>query len=293
LRKTIGVFRLARRSLFVAIALISSGAAAGQSPRAEFEAASIKINRDRSERPTLMRPILQKSGRVLMTNQPLRDVIRAAYGINESQIVGGPSWIGMTGFDVDARGAAGMSIETARTMLQALLADRFSLAVHREQRQQPVYELTVAARNGRPGPQLRAAKGECLPVTRPAGMPPLPPPPPPGLTEAIPLLFARTAFKCPSIFMAGYVSARAVSLDALSTELEPVVGRPVLNRTGLTGEFDIDLSYSPGLEAATAGTDLAPQLATALRDQLGLRLAARRRAVDVLVIDRATMPSEN
>ena len=111
--------------------------------------------------------------------------------------------------------------------------------------------------------------------------------------EAIPLLFARTAFKCPSIFMAGYVSARAVSLDALSTELEPVVGRPVLNRTGLTGEFDIDLSYSPGLEAATAGTDLAPQLATALRDQLGLRLAARRRAVDVLVIDRATMPSEN
>jgi uncharacterized protein (TIGR03435 family) len=72
-----------------------------------------------------------------MRNQTVRDLIRAAYGVRENELVGGPDWIRSTGFDLEARGAADMSAETARAMLRTLLADRFSLAVHREQRELP------------------------------------------------------------------------------------------------------------------------------------------------------------
>jgi uncharacterized protein (TIGR03435 family) len=240
-----------------------------------------------------MRPILQKGGRVLMTNQTLRDLIRTAYGVRENELIGGPGWSRSTGFDLEARGASDMSAETARVMLRTLLAERFSLAVHREQRDQPIYVLTMATRN-RLGPQLKAADAPCAPVTQPKGMPPPPPPPPKGIVESVPLMVDRASLQCPSIFFAGFFSARSVSMDVLATELAESVGRTVVNRTGLVGEFDLDLTYAPDLNALAAPDAASvPGLTTALQEQLGLKLEASRGPVEVLVIDRAAMPTEN
>lgn len=83
-------------------------------------------------------------------------------------------------------------------------------------------------------------------------------------------------------------------MDLLASELAEVAGRPVVNRTGLRGEFDFDLSYAPDLNAVPAPeAATAPGLTTALQEQLGLRLEASRGPVEVLVIDRALMPTEN
>jgi uncharacterized protein (TIGR03435 family) len=282
----------------IAVALLvgadSSAPIEAQSmPPATFDVASVRINRDSSDRPTFVRPVLQPGGRVVMINQTLQDVILTAYGVREHELTGGPDWIRSTGFDLEARAASDISAETARAMLRALLADRFSLAVHRERRDLPVYVLTMAARDARPGPQLRPAGAQCLPATRPKGMPPGPPPskvpaqpPPLGAADRPP--------RCPSIFTRGHFSGRAVSLDVLAGELADVTGRPVVNRTALTGEFDLDLSYTPDLAAQPApDAAIVPGLPTALQEQLGLKLDAGRGPVDVLVIDRAVMPSEN
>jgi uncharacterized protein (TIGR03435 family) len=227
-----------------------------------------------------------------MKNQTVSDLIRTAYAVNDNQVTGGPGWIRSTAFDLDARGPADMSADTARAMLRELLADRFSLAVHREQRQLPIYALTLAARDGRPGPQLRPSAAQCAPMTPPKGLPP--PPPPPGTMDTVSLMVAPTLRRCPSMFMTGHVSARAVSLDVLAMELTQLTGRPVVNRTGLSGEFDIDLSYAPDLNAAPPpGTATAPELTTAVREQLGMRLDPGRGPVEVLVIDRVMMATDN
>jgi uncharacterized protein (TIGR03435 family) len=104
----------------------------------------------------------------------------------------------------------------------------------------------------------------------------------------------RGPLRCPSIFLPGLFSARSVSMEVLATELAEPVGRAVVNRTGLVGEFDLDLSYTPDLNALAApDAATAPGLTTALQEQLGLKLEASRGSVEVLVIDRALMPTEN
>ena len=279
------------RTLLLA-AMAATAAAAAQTPAATFEVASIRINREVSDRPTLLRPVLQNA-RVSMRNQSLSDLIRAAYGADENELIGGPDWVRSTGFDLEARGTAGMSADTARAMLRALLAERFALDVHREKRDLPIYELMVTARNGRPGAQLRPAAAQCAPLTRPNGMPP-PPPSPKGAMDVVPLMIEGAPPRCPSISVPGHYSARAVSMDALASELTEVTGRPVLNRTGLMGEFDFDLIYAPVLNAlAVPDAAARPELTTALQEQLGLKLEAGRGPVEVLVIDRAQMPTEN
>src|SRR4029434_5096200 len=133
-------------------ALVFEASPQAQSPQAStrFEVASIRVNRDSSDRPTLVRPILQPGGRVLMRGQTLRDLIVTAYGVRQPQLIGGPAWAGSTSFDLEARGSTDTSPDAARAMLRALLADRFSLTVHREQRELPVYVLTSSPRNGQP-----------------------------------------------------------------------------------------------------------------------------------------------
>jgi uncharacterized protein (TIGR03435 family) len=82
-------------------------------------------------------------------------------------------------------------------------------------------------------------------------------------------------------------------MDVMASELAEVVGRPVVNRTGLGGEFDFDLSYTPDLSVRAPDAATAPGLTTAMQEQLGLKLEAGRGPVEVLVIDRALMPTEN
>jgi uncharacterized protein (TIGR03435 family) len=112
-----------------------------QEPQASerFEVASIRVTRDSSDRSTLLRPVLQPRGRVLVRGQTVRDLIVTAYGVRQSQLIGGPTWAGSSSFDLEAPGPSDSSADIARAMLRALLADRFLLTVHSEQREVPVY----------------------------------------------------------------------------------------------------------------------------------------------------------
>src|SRR5688572_7941834 len=212
---------LFRIFLLAAAGVSTAAAPIAQTLAPKFEVASIRLNRDQSVAPNRLRPILEPGGRVYLRNQTLREIILAAYGVNDNELVGGPDWIRSTDFDVDARGPAGMSADTARAMLRELLADRFSLAVHGERRELPIYVLTLAAGDGRRGPQLRPAGVQCTALTTPKGVPP-PPPPPSALVETTPLFVAGAPPRCPSMFMTGHVSARALTMDAFARALAPI-----------------------------------------------------------------------
>ena len=106
-------------------------------------------------------------------------------------------------------------------------------------------------------------------------------------------LVARTAMRCGSMLVAGMVSARAITMELFIVRLSAFVGRPVVDRTGLTGDFDLDLSYTPEFPrrgAIGVPTD-GPSIFTALQEQLGLKLESQRGPVDVFVIDRVEQPT--
>lgn len=230
-----------------------------------FEVVSVKRNVSGEQGSS---SIVQPGGRYNATNMTLRMLMKTAYGVHDDQIAGGPGWINADRFDVAGKAAADRPTasfrDEARLMLRSALADRFQLQFHRERREIPVYALTLARRDGSFGPQLRRSHPEeCSgsATDRPCGS---------G--------FAR----------AGHLGARALDLSMLVSRLGTWTDRVLVDRTGLSGLFDWDLQWTPEDLTADASTNVA--LVTALREQLGLKLDARREPADVLVIDRVARP---
>lgn len=259
-----------------------------------FELASVKVNR--TGQPFGMGPTLQPGGRVRAINVLLIDLIRAAYGVEENQIVSAPP-VPDVFYDIEARTSPTATVADAAGMLRTLLADRFGFKAHRETRPLPVYTLLRVSRTTL-GPALKPSGNECAPLTFPAAgrnAPPPPPPPPPSM-EGSPIAANRRFSRCPTVFFPGGISARAVDMEGFAGALALFVHRPVIDRTELRGDFDIDLSYAPdyalGPDAAPS-TSSAPSLVTALREQLGLRLESTRAPVEVLVVDQIRPPTEN
>ena len=228
----------------------------------------------------------------------VRELIAAAHGIQDNQITGGPGWLASDRFEVLATTSPDVTMASARAMLRALLADRFGLATHMEQRDLPVYVLGLARDDRRLGTELRQSGAQCAPPTGPRNVPmPPPPPPPPPVTGRV-LELDGGGLPCPSMVFnnvtSGHWSIRGWSMERLAQRLTGTLGRPVIDRSGLQGAFDIDLTYgsqAPALESS-ASTDI-PALTTALREQLGLRLESTRAPIDVLVVDRVEQPSDN
>jgi bla regulator protein blaR1 len=249
-------------------------------------------------------------GRLDMTNMPLRRLIRQAYDIHETQIIGGPDWLDSQGFDVTATFAGDQSPERRRAMMQTLLRDRFKLTFHAEKRDMPIYALVMARTDKGLGEGLRKTEeGACLP--RGAGLPAAPstsgpPPAPPSPFDPD----ARAA--CGSIvFGPGRLFAHGVPIDMLANALGnlPAItafNRIVQNQTGLEGTYDFDFKFAneaggrggpfippPGAGAVAATPGDEPVLFTALQEQLGLKLDARRSNVEVMVIDSVEKPDPN
>lgn len=268
-----------------------------------FEVASVKPNNDPNGRiGGRLAP-----GRFDGTNLSLRRLIRQAYDIHESQIIGGPDWVNTQGFDVSAT-TGGKPPDQMRFMMQSLLRDRFKLAFHTERRDMPIYALVVARNDGRLGDGLRRTPdGACLPrgAALPAGTPPSTPGPPP----VPPSPFDPSAqAPCGSIiFGPGRLLAHGVPIDMLARSLGGLpaltaFNRIVQNQTGLDGTYEFDFKFAnefagrggtfpPPGAAPTPGDE--PALFTALQEQLGLKLESRRANVEVLVIDSAQKPEEN
>jgi len=292
----------------VAIGIVTSArldaqvvAPAADAPR--FEVASVKPNEGSGGRIGGR----GAPGRLDLTGMSLRRLIRQAYRIHDSQIIGGPEWIGAQGFDISAT-APGAPPDQMRVMLQTLLRDRFKLTFHPERRDLPVYALIVARSDGRLGDGLkRTPDGACLPRGAAlAGTPPStsgPPPAPPSPFDPD----AKAA--CGSIiFGPGRLLAHGVPIDMFADALGglPAIttfNRIVQNQTGLEGTFDFDFKFANELAgrggpfapapppSATPGDE--PAMFTALQEQLGLKLDARRANVEVLVIDSVQKPDAN
>ena len=279
----------------VAHAPLQGSAPASPGPQT-FEVASVKPNRTGDARSMLGMP---PGGRLTATNVLLRTLVQQAFQVQDFQMAGGPAWIDSERFDVDARAGREIppsppgTIGPMQAMIQALLADRFRLRTHREVREQPIYSLVLARDDGRPGPQLRTAGNECAPVKVPGGFPA--PPPPPGGPQA-----AGAPAVCPSLAGPFFISGRRMTMAQLASGLATRVGRMVVDQTGLPGNFDFELSFTP--DNAPPGQlmrfngvefDAGPSIYTAVQEQLGLKLESTRGPVEVLVIDSVERPSEN
>lgn len=278
------------------------GRVVGQSASPAFEVASVRASPGAPVGfPGLM---VQPGGRATSPGSSVRQLILAAYGLQDVQLAGGPDWIGRDLYAIDARAGEGASRASIRLMLRALLQERFQLAVHSEQRELPAYALVLAERDGRIGKGLRRSGPECTPVSPPPGVP-LPPPPPPGASGQFMAVLPQDplAPTCGYISFPGWISGRRITMAHFVQALTALVRRPVVDETALAGEFDVDVTFTPDQPtpiavAAPPPGALAPpadrpSLFTALQEDLGLKLDARRRQVDVLVIDRVARPSEN
>jgi uncharacterized protein (TIGR03435 family) len=274
------------RMLRIASGLLMSlalGIGAAQSQTSGFDAASVK----RRTEPGGGSMGRQPGGRFTAQGVSLQDLIVFAYDIQPYQIVGGPRWLDTDRWDIVAAGAAGSPAD-GLIALQRLLADRFSLAVRREMREMPVYALVLARADGRLGPQLKRSAIDCAAARIEAQRTGIIPPA---------ARICRVQGRIGSIEMGG--SAIADVTPLLSTRLQ----RTVIDRTGLTGPWDLTLTYTPEPSQISPGVlapgsqpafdPNGPSLFTAVQEQLGLKLESMRTPVDVLVIDRAEFPREN
>jgi uncharacterized protein (TIGR03435 family) len=260
----------------VVAALVVSAVLAAQGP-AEFDVASIKANTSGEPGSTLD----LSRGQLRAINAPIQPLIRQAFEVMDTQIVGAPAWVATERYDILAKAPAGVATAAEmRPLLRALLADRFKLATHRERRDMPVFAL-VRARADRFGPGFRTTV-DCAATGPPAAAAT----PPASPQEEWPCGTVR--FTPGQLYIGGYPMAEVMRL------LAPLVGRTLVDETGIAGPVHIRLTYRPqGRDAQPpeAAPDDRPDLFTALEEQTGLKLDSRRAPVDVLVIDSIDRPA--
>ena len=240
-------------------------AAFGQSidrSSATFEVASVKRARAGDSRGSTFQ--FMPGGGLQVTNGTLKGIIETAYDVRDFQISGGPGWLNSEAWDISARsspsGDNGMN-ETRRR-LQALLAQRFRLKVHREMRELPVYALTIA-RGG-----ARLSEGDA------------------SKTSEGPRTGIRK--EC------GQMKATLASMANLTVYLARQLDRPVLDRTDLSGRYNFELDWIPdaGPCPSPAAGDAA-SIFTALEEQLGLKLESTKDPVETIVVDYAEKADAN
>jgi uncharacterized protein (TIGR03435 family) len=262
-----------------------------------FEAASVKVNRSGSPQGDSR---VSPGGRFTATNLSLQVLIRFAYerssrsrGLEPFEVAGGPEWMTSDRFDVNATGGRMVSLTELRSMLQALLIERFKLKAHYETRQGPVYRMVVA-QQGRLGPQLRRSESDCAAV---AADP---------LRGVTPGQLEPCGYFGPSPTVAlgsdkAYQAFRGLTMEDLALRLYPYLSRRVIDSTGLAGYFDGELEFTaeivmppppPGLPNPYDGRVL-PSIFSVLPQQLGLRLESGRGPVEILVVDHAERPTED
>ena len=253
----------------LAIAVVAVTMKVSAQAPATFEVASVKANKSGANQVTV-----NWQGGVTMINVPLRAIVQFAYGINTpSRIIGHPDWTNVERFDIQARAPEGMtSVEQMRPMLQALLADRFKMVATLEKRELQSYALVKARSDGKLGPNIKPAEKPCV---GPRGEAPL-------------------GIQCVQGGAGGGARAIGIPIGQLAPLLSLVVGRPVVDRAGLTGVYDLELRFSgERVYGGLPADPTAPSIFTALQEQLGLKLDAEREVAEVLVIDRIDRPTEN
>ncbi len=250
----------------VAAAMLTVFGSLAQAPDLQFEVASLKPSRPGAE----MGGIHPAPGgrRYIAAGAPLKMMLTAAYRIRTDQVSGGPAWMDTELFDLNAEAEQPSSIGDLHIMLLNVLKERFKLQMHSETKERPVYVLSAA----KTGVKMK----------------------PHEITSAGDPTIDRPGF--------GKLAAKSAPMDYFAFGLGMILDRPVLDRTGLKGGYDFELSWTPDLPAGfpeggqingqvvdTSG----PTIFAAMEKQLGLKLEAQKGPVEILVIDHAEKPVEN
>jgi uncharacterized protein (TIGR03435 family) len=245
-----------------------------------FEAATVKQSRTGEPARGRVAP-----ERFTANNTSVLRLLQTAFDIQEDRILNAPGWARTDGYDINAKAPAGVPLGPNLTpMLRALLKDRFGMTAHVEMRDMPIYQLVLSPRNGKLGPNLQQSACDC----REKGAARCPEGPPvKGMPELDGTACAFLAFKGRNI-MRGYPMAD------LGKMLTRPAGRVVVDRTGLSGTWNVELEYTPDQDLANdPATPAGPSLPTAVEEQLGLKLQSARGQVEVLIIDHLERPTDN
>ena len=212
----------------------------------------------------------QTAGQYTVRNSTVRRLIQAAYMIKDFQIAGGPEWMNSDLYDISAKPETSVPWEQMAEMVKSLLADRFQLVIRKENKEMPVYALVIAKN----GPKLKAAD------------------------EAAPKVIRVRR---------GLLTAPMGDMPMIAGLLSGFLGRSVINKTGLTGAYDVKLEWVPDEYqvamfarmqvpdgfGAPAPDWHGPSLFTALEEQLGLKLESQKGPVEMFMIERIERPSAN
>jgi uncharacterized protein (TIGR03435 family) len=282
---------------FAAVVTLGVVTTAAQTPTvpadAQFEVASIKLNRSGGSVAGLRRI---PGGRFEATNIQLSSLISFAYQLEPYELEGGPAWLMDDRWDILAKIAGDPppvppgTADAIAIATRALLADRFKLVLRRETRETSVYQLVRANRDGRLGKGLQPSTVDCLAIQRAAdaaakGGPPASDPNTPDRVV------------CGLRIRVGRIQIGGRPMTMLLNALTVITERRVVDRTGLEGNWQFDISFNPpatppGIELPPPDPDAA-SLFTVLQEQLGLKLEAARMPMPVMVVDRVERPAED
>ena len=296
--------------LLLGVAALSFAAALPlRAQSAGFEVASVKTSNPNPTGPLGAMPmILPALGRLTANNVTLKMLVMTAYDKQPFEIVGGPPWENADKFDINAKAEdPTLKLDAMRELLKGLLADRFKLQAHTETREVPIYALVLARKDGKLGDKLKASADNCpdfkeqqqkqLEAIAKGGL------------AAIAQLAGKPGETRPCAIMPlpaapGSIGLKASgqSLDTLVLLLKQLTGRPVVNKTGLTGQYDFELTIDMQTIMQLyqqLGVNLpvppnlpeGPSLMTQLQEDLGLKLDSQRGPGEVLVVDCAEHPT--
>lgn len=236
------------------IAMVVCAAAFAQAPQA-FDVASIRPNHSGSMDSNVDSTA---GGRLTVTNETLRELIKLAFSVKDYQIVGAPGWIDSERYDMVAKtaSAANLSLDGEKSLLRVLLADRFSMKSRLETKEGVIYTLRI----GKDGSRL---------------------------TRHDDGTGTKARASC------GHLLGGRVTIAVLATMLSRQLEHDVTDATGLPGKYDFQLDWTPGAGPCPGATADQPSIFTAVQQQLGLRLESAKGPVEILVIDHIQAPSDN
>jgi uncharacterized protein (TIGR03435 family) len=228
--------------------------------------------------------------RFVRPNVSVSQLMEYAFEVRPFQIIGGPGSMRSDRYEVAATAETAVPQAQMRLMVQRLLAERFGLEVHRETREMDTYGLVTARRDGQLGEKMRSAERDCGPIIDAGNPRPRQGGDPPPCAWFVALMngFAR-------------LRLTGIRVPRFAAVLETMATRKIVDRTNLTGTYDIEMDFLP--DAGLLGLNIpnatalqqsdSPPLTTAIQDQLGLKLESERAAVDVILIDSVRHPTAN
>lgn len=244
-----------------------------------FEAVVLKRNTSGSQS---MSAGSQPGGVHRMVNGTISTIFGNAYRSESNEVKGAPDWFSTERYDLTARIVGNPTPDQERALWRALFAERMKLKAHHETEERPIYHLVVARADGRLGPKITQSETDCTArraaQLRGETVPPLPP----AQANGLPPCSARTS--------GGMLTAAGRDMAYIGRSIQGLTGRMIVDRTGLTGDYDFTLEFSTQRPGDTAVDD-KPNIFTALQEQLGLKLEPARGPVEFVVIDHIERPT--